>query len=77
MHPDLAPSDAEKERRHKFMASLNEAYEAGDEDLIRQILNEWNSCPEAIAGDGVGAELIRTIRQVAKVQARLQEIGVA
>jgi hypothetical protein len=74
MHPDLAPNPEDKQRRHKFMAALNEAYEAGDAARIQQILHDWNSSPESVSGDGVGAELIRAIRQIAQAQIRLQEI---
>jgi hypothetical protein len=74
MHPDLAPNPEDKQRRHKFMAALNEAYEAGDAGRIQQILHDWNSSPESVSGDGVGAELIRAIRQIAQARIRLQEI---
>lgn len=77
MHPDLAVAPEEKTRRHKFMAALNEAYEAGDLQGIQRILNDWNSSPESVPGDGVGAELIRVIRKIAQVQTRLQEISAA
>jgi hypothetical protein len=77
MHPDLAPNPEDKQRRHKFMSALNEAYEAGDTGRIQQILHDWNSSPESVSGDGVGAELIRSIRQIAQAQIRLQEIQAA
>jgi len=77
IHPDLAPSPEEKARRHRFMTALNEAYEAGDVERIRRILQEWNASPESVTGDGVGAELIRIIRQIAQVETRLRELKAA
>lgn len=74
MHPDLAATGEEKERRHNFMAALNEAYEAGDAAAIQRVLDDWNASPESVPGDGIGAELIRVIRQIAQVEKRFQEI---
>lgn len=34
------------------------------EARLRAILNEWDTSPEAVTGDGIGAELIRTIRKI-------------
>lgn len=58
------------------MAEVNRAYADGDEARLRAILDEWETSPDAVTGDGVGAELIRTIRKIHQVQVRLAVIGV-
>jgi hypothetical protein len=74
MHPDLATSDEDKSRRHRFMSALNEAYEMADEVQIRKILDDWNLSPEAVIGDGVGAELVRIIRQCSQLHKSINDI---
>lgn len=75
LHPDLTLDGDEKERRHRLMAELNDAYARGDEDRIRAILRDWHASPENVQGDGPGAELIRVIRKIAQVQKRLTAIA--
>jgi hypothetical protein len=74
IHPDLATDEAEKERRHTLMAALNAAYAAGDADAIQRILDGEASRPEAITGDDIGAQLMRTIRRNAQVRVRFTEL---
>ena len=74
IHPDLATDENDRVRRQRFMAEANQAYEDGDEARLREILREWESSPEAVRGDGVGAELIRVIRKIAQIESRLQAI---
>jgi tetratricopeptide (TPR) repeat protein len=74
IHPDLATDEAEKARRQELMIAVNEAYETGDEERLREILQEWESSPESVKGEGVGVELIRVIRKIAQCRARLQMI---
>jgi hypothetical protein len=47
------------------MAEANRAYEEGDEERLRVILQEWEGSPESVKGDGPGAELVRVIRKIA------------
>ncbi|MEE9148085.1 MAG: hypothetical protein V3U27_11890, partial [Candidatus Tectomicrobia bacterium] len=63
-------------RRHAFMADVNQAYEEEDESRLRAILREWESNPEAVEGEGIGAELIRIIRKTAQVEERLRTIEI-
>jgi len=56
------------------MAEVNSAYEKGDEIKLRAILDEWESSPESIKGEGTAAELIRVIRKIAQVEKRLHSI---
>lgn len=74
IHPDLATNDTDRERREKLMAEVNLAYENGDEAKLRSILADWESSPDTVEGEGVGAELIRVIRKIAQIQRRLAEI---
>ncbi|MHB1458096.1 MAG: molecular chaperone DnaJ [Armatimonadota bacterium] len=76
IHPDLANDDSERERRTKLMVEANLAYEARDEDRLRQILAGWETSPESVKGEGTGAELIRIIRKIAQIEGRLSQIEV-
>lgn len=74
IHPDLATNEADKGRRQEFMALVNQAYEDGNEDKLREILHQWEISPESIQGDAIGDKLIRVLRQIAQVRDRLQNI---
>jgi len=74
VHPDLGSDDAERVRRHPFMADANEAFAKGDAEGLRAILRKWESSPESVKGDGVGADLVRTLRKVAQAEERLRAI---
>jgi hypothetical protein len=74
IHPDLAVGDEERDRRHGLMAELNEAYSAGDQNLLNKLVEEYRDSPELIKGDTVGDRLVRAIRQIAQVKRRLREL---
>lgn len=74
IHPDFATDPADLERRTRFMAAANHAYEVGDADALRRILDEYEDGAEAVKGEGVGAELIRIIRQISLAKNRLAVI---
>ncbi len=74
MHPDLADDPEERKRRDGYMARVNEAYRRGDETALRTLLEEWQHSPESVKGEGVPADLIRTIRRIAQVKKRLRDI---
>lgn len=74
IHPDLATDDAERARRQKIMAEVNDAYAEGDEERLRAILRHWEASPESVKGEGAAAELVRTIRKIAQAQHRLRAI---
>lgn len=57
------------------MAEVNRAYEEGDEERLHRILSEWESSPEAIKGEDIGAKLVRTLRKIAQVEDRLNTIS--
>jgi hypothetical protein len=74
VHPDLVTEDGERTRRTRLMAEANQAYGAGDEAKLRAILDDWVSNPESVHGEGVAAELVRTIRKIHQVKRRLEDI---
>jgi hypothetical protein len=74
LHPDLAGSEKERERRHRVMARANEAYQTGDVEKLQAILAEWESSPDSVEGDGVAPDLVRTLRKLDAVKRRLAGI---
>lgn len=74
IHPDLATDDAERERRHTLMARLNDAYADGDQNLLNKLVEEYRDSPDFVRGDSIGDELVRVIRQISQVAARLREL---
>ena len=72
IHPDLASSTTERERRHDLMAKLNQAYDQLDEEAIRSILIEWEE--PFLETFELGEQLVRVVSQIAQVKKRLHEI---
>jgi len=70
-HPDTTLDPQEKTRRSAIMAQINGAYERGDLKVLQTMSDELAISPEAVLGDGVGAELIRIIRKIAQIDRRL------
>ena len=56
------------------MAELNSAYARKDVARMKAILAEWEQSPDAVSGDGIGADLVRIIRAIAQVKRRIKEI---
>jgi hypothetical protein len=75
IHPDLATDGEDRLRRQKLMAEANRAFEEGDEARLRRILEEYESSPEAVKGEGAAADLVRAIRKIAQANRRLSEIA--
>ena len=74
IHPDLALDADERARRHELMAKLNDAYSAGDQNLLNKLVEEYRDSPDLVKGDSIGDELVRAIRQIAQVKSRLKEL---
>ena len=74
IHPDLTSNREDRAKRQQLMAEANEAYECGDEARLGKILNEYECSPEAVQGEGPGAELVRVIRRISQARSRLAEI---
>jgi hypothetical protein len=74
VHPDLTSDRNDHAKRQQLMAEANRAYERGDEEQLAKILSAYECSPEAVEGEGPGAELIRVIRRVSQARGRLGEI---
>jgi len=74
VHPDLTSNREDRAKRQQLMAEANEAYERGDEAKLTKIFTEYECSPEAVEGEGAGAELIRVIRRVSQTRGRVAEI---
>jgi hypothetical protein len=74
IHPDLARDLEDLERRTRFMADANHAYEALDKEALERILHEYQGSADTVEGEGVGAELVRIIRQIRQAKDRLLAI---
>jgi len=74
IHPDFAKDSGDLERRTRFMAEANRAYEAGDAEALQRILDEYRDGADAVEGEGIGAELMRIIRQISQARGRVSAI---
>jgi DnaJ-class molecular chaperone len=74
VHPDFCKDAGDLERRTRFMADANRAYEAGDAETLQRILDEYQDGADALEGEGIGAELIRIIRQISQARERVAAI---
>jgi hypothetical protein len=69
VHPDLARSQTDARRRHELMVAANEAYAAGNEDRLREILagaSELAPIPPSADIDAALAEVLCSIEDVRK-----------
>ncbi len=74
LHPDLELDPELKRKREQLMKEANDAYDAGDEARIREIIEEWQASPDSVKGEGVGADLVRTIRKIAQARLGIERI---
>jgi hypothetical protein len=74
IHPDLASDPEERERRTNLMVQANHAYELGDVQALRRLLETWERSPDSVVGHGTKAELERVVRRIAQSSERLAEI---
>jgi hypothetical protein len=74
IHPDFAKDDAGRQRRTRLMAEANEAYSRGDAETLQRILDEYSESSDSVVGEGIGAELIRIIRQIAEAKKHIAVI---
>ncbi len=74
-HPDLAGDEQERAKYQQIMAEANQAYKNGDEQLLEKIFTQGKHSPESIKGVGTGVDLVRVIRKIAKIEARLEQIA--
>jgi hypothetical protein len=64
IHPDFARDDADQQHRTRLMVQANEAYTLGDAETLQRILDDYQESSESVMGEGIGAELVRIIRQI-------------
>lgn len=74
VHPDLADTAEDRAIREELMKAANSAYEFADLEGLRRILESWESRPEAVRGDSIAEQLVRVIRKIAQLSARLATI---
>ena len=74
IHPDFAKDAEDEQRRTRAMAQANEAYSRGDAEALQRILDEYRDGSDSVPGEGIGAELIRLIRQISQAKKRLAAI---
>lgn len=71
IHPDLAEDDPARHRRHTLMVEANRAYELGDAERLRAILEAWQRSPDAVLGSDVAAMRERLQRRIAQLEEQL------
>lgn len=74
VHPDKAANEKDRLLRERLMKEANKAYEKGDTEKLKSVLEEYKSSPESVYGEGPGAELIRIIRIISQVKKRIEQI---
>ena len=75
LHPDLALTEKERLRRTTLMVQINLAYKRGDLNAIERIIKEYGEDPEAIVGEDVASRIVRTIRRIAQLRRRIEEVA--
>lgn len=75
LHPDLALTEKERLRRTALTTQINLAFKRGDLNAIERIIKEYGEDPEAIAGEDVASRIIKTIRRIAQLRRRIEEVG--
>lgn len=74
VHPDTATDEKDRARRERLMKEVNAAYATGNEDTLKRILADISSSPESVQGFDIGADLVRTLRQLKQVRNRIAAI---
>jgi hypothetical protein len=74
LHPDLALTEKERLRRTALMAQVNLAYKRGDQNTIERIMKEYGEDPESIVGEDVASQIVKTIRRIAQLRRRIEEV---
>lgn len=75
VHPDLAADEAERLRRQELMALANEAYQAGNRQVLIDLLSEWEQAPVSYGSElDIALELVRVIRQLAAIQQNIHAV---
>jgi hypothetical protein len=70
-HPDLASDEADRERRTRLMAMINEAYEHGDADLLRYLSDQPFSATSADSLDTLRLRQLQTL--ISELAGRIEQ----
>lgn len=74
VHPDLAANESDRRKRELLMKQANDAYQRGDHDALRRILDDYETSPESVQGGDLAANLLRVTWQITQVNTRLSQI---
>ncbi len=82
IHPDRASDETDRAWRSELMSEANRAYRAGDEMVLFEILNQWQTGrpehagnqSEAIAPQGPARQIARMQRRLAEIEAELNHL---
>ncbi len=74
VHPDLAADESDQRKRELLMKQANDAYQRGDHDALRKILDDYETSPESVQGGDLAANLLRLTRQITQVNTRLSQV---
>jgi hypothetical protein len=75
IHPDLAPDELARDRRHTLMADANRAYALRDEEQLRLILQAWERSPDAVQGNDPESMRLRLVRRIAQIDEQLEMLA--
>lgn len=75
IHPDLAADEEQRQRRQDLMSVANHAYAVGDRSVLESILSDWEMGPDVLSGQDVAMELVRVIRQIARVKQNIHAVN--
>ena len=75
IHPDLASSIIERERRNHLMTRLNQAYECLDDKAIQCILEEWEMEQPTLNELTLGEQLVLVVEQISQIKKSLKNIS--
>ena len=72
IHPDLVTDPAERAVRTSRMAEANRAYQAGDEEGLRRILEDWDAVESDGGAGPAKAERARLVQAIRNVRERIR-----
>jgi hypothetical protein len=75
IHPDLATDPAERQDRTSRMAEANRAYQSGDEERLRQILQDWDPPGNDHRAGTVTTERTRLVQAIRSLRERIRVLG--
>jgi len=74
VHPDLATDEDDRCKREQLMAEANMAYQRGDAEALKRILDRYESREEGTRSTDLTAEVESLLRLIARIRSRLSQI---